>query len=55
MGDGLTQELTYHSAVAAANETYDPETGTYIAAGPGDGAWWFNDEDNSHWIPWVFW
>ena len=56
MTDGLSQELTYHSAFAAENETYDPETGTYInAVGEGDGAWWFNDEDNSHWIPWVFW
>ena len=53
--DGLSEEVTYHSAAAAADETYDPETGTYaLTVGDGDGAWWFNDEDNSHWIMWVF-
>ena len=56
MSDGLTQELTYHSAAAASAETYDPETGTYAipVVGDGDGALWFNDEDNSHWIAWAF-
>lgn len=50
--DGLAQTLTYHSAAAASDEVYDPETGAYVQPG-GDGALWFDDEDNSHWLAWV--
>lgn len=50
--EGLAQEVTYHSATEDGL-IYDPETGRlYISE--GDGALWFDDEDNSHWIAWVF-
>jgi hypothetical protein len=54
--DGLAQKITYHSAAALADETYNDETGNFAAPeGPVDrGALWFDDEDNSHWIAWMF-
>jgi hypothetical protein len=47
---GIAVVATYYSAATQASQTYDPETGDYEAQGPGDGALWFDDEDNSHWI-----
>jgi len=41
--------MTYNSAYTQANEIYDPETGIYVQAG-GDGALWFDNENNSHWL-----
>ena len=29
LDEGVSQTMTYHSAVAATDETYDPQTGTY--------------------------
>ena len=52
--DGLAQEVTYHSAADAVNETYDPLTGAYVQVGEGDGQLKFDDEDNSHWLMWMF-
>ena len=45
----VSNPMTYNSAYAQSGEIYDPETGTYVQAG-GDGALWFDNEDNSHWL-----
>lgn len=47
---GVTKSLTYYSMDAA--QTYVVETGefTSLVVGDGDGALWFDDEDNSHWL-----
>ncbi len=52
---GVAQTMTYHSRVDVASD-FDPYTGEFsVSEEAGDGALWFDDEDNSMWLTGIPW
>lgn len=51
LGEEIGETMVYHSARLPSAQIYDPESGRYVdKVSEGDGAFWFDDEDNSHWL-----